>query len=193
MTHHHPLAFPEIWLITPYWPALTRPWEVSWDSVLSQLGLSSRHAAGQLSCQKAVSMCSAEPGVALGEYLFQEEFKAHWAFHWTGTKEEFAHNQSLVSVGRWQIRVRMRGQLQGLPLREGKVNLVRKASESQSYCPCCCWRDGGMCFKDSQLSAQPGCCLTADRQSFQCTVISSGLMSLLVSPAACCPNEWPTL
>ena len=158
-----------------------------------QLGLSSRHAAGQSASQKAVSMCSAEPGIALGEYLFQEEFKAHWAFHWTRAKEEFAHNQSLISAEQWQMRVRMRGQLQHPLLREGKGNLVRKASESQSYCPCCCWRDGRICFKDSQPSAWPGCCLTADRQSFQCTVISSGVVSLLVSPAVCCPSEWPTL
>lgn len=74
----------------------------------------------------------AERGLALGEYLFQEEFKAHWAFHWTGAKEEFGHNQSLVSAGRWKIRVRMRGQLQGPLLREGKGNLLRKASESRS-------------------------------------------------------------
>lgn len=136
---------------------------------------------------KAVSMWSAELGIALGEHHFQKEFQAHWAFHWATAKEEFAHNQSLVLADWWQIR--MRGQLQGLLPREEKGNLVRKASESQSSCQCWCWRDGGVCLKDSQPSAHPGCCLRADRQSFQCAVISSGVMSLLMSPAVHCSNE----
>lgn len=49
-----------------------------------------------------------------------------------------------------------------------------------------------MFLKDSQPSAQPGCCLSADTQSFQHTVISGGVVSLSVSPAVCCPSEWPT-
>lgn len=127
---------------------------------MSQLGLSRRRAAGQLPCLKAVSMCSAEQEIALGEHLFQEEFKAHRAFHWTEAKEEFAHNQSLVSAGWWQIRVRMRVQVQGPLLRKG--NLLRKANESQSYCPCCCWRDAGMCFEPA---LSPAWLLSHNRQA----------------------------
>lgn len=86
----------------------------------------------QLACQKTVSMCWTETGITFGVYLFQEEFTTHWSFQWTGAKEEFAHNQPLVSAGWWQIVVKMRGQLQGPLLREGKGNFVGKASEGQS-------------------------------------------------------------
>lgn len=80
----------------------------------------------------------------------------------------------------------MRDLFQGPVIREGKANLVRRDSESQNDCPCCCRSYGTVCFS-SQILAQPGCCgRNSDSPSFQWSVRGSGVTSFLLSPAVCC-------
>lgn len=80
----------------------------------------------------------------------------------------------------------MRGLFQSPLIRKEKASLVRRASESQNYCPCCCG-SYGVCF-NSQIS-QPGCCgRNSDSPSLQWSVRGSGVTSFLLSPAVCCQS-----
>lgn len=141
-SYHFPLDFSEGWLITPYWRALTRHWQVPCCVPCGSL---------QHTCCRAVVLIKSRG------HVFSWTRDCPWritspgvqiSLGFSGEKEEFTHNQSLVSAGQWQISVRKKDQLQGPLLREGKGNLVRKASESQLL-PISLLHWLRECFKDS--------------------------------------------
>lgn len=57
-TRHHSLHFPQVWPTREFWPLL----------VVSHLGPSCWLHAGKLNFQRAVNVCSSEPGIVPGEF-----------------------------------------------------------------------------------------------------------------------------